>query len=157
MIGVVGSKETNEGVNIKVTEEEIVASVSAMVQSIRLVNPETCIMIATPADNYFRKKYKNPYQEAVQREASGIDVCSRLENRDSDGRRRINHGLTVLVPTPRVLCSATAAGVGSGVASRFGGDEGCLSLSEAELQRRAFPSGSLGTRTIQAPEINPAP
>ena len=64
---VIISLGTNEGVNIKVTEEEIVASVSAMVQSIRLVNPETCILIATPADNYFRKKYKNPYLEAVQR------------------------------------------------------------------------------------------
>jgi len=64
---VIISLGTNEGANIKVTEEEIIASVSAMVQSIMLVNPETCILITTPADDYFRKKYKNPYLEAVQR------------------------------------------------------------------------------------------
>jgi len=64
---VIISLGTNEGANIKVTEEEIIASVSTMVQSIMLVNPETCILITTPADDYFRKKYKNPYLEAVQR------------------------------------------------------------------------------------------
>jgi len=64
---VIISLGTNEGANIKVTEEEIMTSVSTMVQSIRLVNPETCILIATPADDYFRKKYKNPYLEAVHR------------------------------------------------------------------------------------------
>jgi hypothetical protein len=64
---VIISLGTNEGANIKVTEEEIITSVSTMLQSIRLVNPETCILIATPADDYFHKKYKNPYLEAVQR------------------------------------------------------------------------------------------
>jgi lysophospholipase L1-like esterase len=64
---VIISLGTNEGANIKVTEEEIITSLSTMLQSIRLVNPETCILIATPADDYFRKKYKNPYLEAVQR------------------------------------------------------------------------------------------
>jgi lysophospholipase L1-like esterase len=64
---VIISLGTNEGANIKVTEEEIITSVSTMVQSIRIVNPETCILIATPADDYFRKKYKNPYLEAVHR------------------------------------------------------------------------------------------
>lgn len=58
---------TNEGANIKVTVDEIIASVAAMLQKIRSVNPETCILIATPADDYFRRKYKNPYLEAVQR------------------------------------------------------------------------------------------
>jgi len=58
---------TNEGADIKVTEAEITASVSAMVLNIRSLNPETCILITTPADDYFRKKYANPYLEAVQR------------------------------------------------------------------------------------------
>jgi lysophospholipase L1-like esterase len=58
---------TNEGADIKVTEAEINASVSAMVLNIRSLNPETCILITTPADDYFRKKYANPYLEAVQR------------------------------------------------------------------------------------------
>jgi lysophospholipase L1-like esterase len=64
---VIISLGTNEGANIKVTEDEIIASASAMIQSIRLVNPESCILIATPTDDYYRKKYKNPYLEAVQR------------------------------------------------------------------------------------------
>lgn len=58
---------TNEGANIKVTEEEIRASVVAMIQSIKSVNPGSCILITTPADDYFRKKYLNPYLETVQR------------------------------------------------------------------------------------------
>jgi len=64
---VIISLGTNEGANMKVTEEEILTSVSVMVQNIRSVSPESCILIATPADDYFRKKYKNPYLEAVQR------------------------------------------------------------------------------------------
>ena len=64
---VIISLGTNEGANLKVTGDEIIASVSAMVQSIRLATPGACILIATPADDYFRKKYKNPYLEAVQR------------------------------------------------------------------------------------------
>lgn len=64
---VIISLGTNEGANIKVTEEEILTSVAAMLQSIRSANPGTCILIATPADDYFRRKYKNPYLEAVQR------------------------------------------------------------------------------------------
>jgi lysophospholipase L1-like esterase len=64
---VIISLGTNEGANIKVTEEEIIASVSSMLRSIRAAYPGTCILIATPADDYFRKKYKNPYLEAVQR------------------------------------------------------------------------------------------
>jgi lysophospholipase L1-like esterase len=64
---VIISLGTNEGANIKITEADITASVSTMVQSIRFVNPEACILITTPADDYFRKKYKNPYLEAVQR------------------------------------------------------------------------------------------
>ena len=64
---VIISLGTNEGADIKVTEDEVIASVSAMVQKIKFVNPETSILIATPADDYFRKKYKNPYLEAVQR------------------------------------------------------------------------------------------
>ena len=64
---VIISLGTNEGANIKVTEDEIIASASAMIQSIRLVNPESCILIATPTDDYYRKKYKNPYLEAVHR------------------------------------------------------------------------------------------
>jgi len=64
---VIISLGTNEGANIKVTEEEIITSVSTMLQSIRSAYPGTCILIATPADDYFRKKYKNLYLEAVQR------------------------------------------------------------------------------------------
>lgn len=64
---VIISLGTNEGANIKVTEDEIIASASAMIHSIRLITPESCILIATPTDDYFRKKYKNPYLEAVQR------------------------------------------------------------------------------------------
>ena len=64
---VIISLGTNEGANLKVTMDEVVTSVSMMVQKIKSANPETCILIATPADDYFRKKYKNPYLEAVQR------------------------------------------------------------------------------------------
>lgn len=58
---------TNEGANIKVTTDEIILSVENMIQSIRSVSPDACILITTPADDFFRKKYKNPYLEAVQR------------------------------------------------------------------------------------------
>ena len=64
---VIISLGTNEGANLKITEDEMVASVTAMLQSIRSFNPLTCILIATPADDYFHKKYKNPYLESVQR------------------------------------------------------------------------------------------
>jgi lysophospholipase L1-like esterase len=64
---VIISLGTNEGANIKVTVDEVIASVIIMVQRIKSVNPGTCILIATPADDYFRKKYKNSYLEAVQR------------------------------------------------------------------------------------------
>jgi len=58
---------TNEGANAKITEDEMVASVAAMVRSLKAVNPEAGILITTPADDYFKKKYKNPYLESVQR------------------------------------------------------------------------------------------
>jgi len=58
---------TNEGADIKVTVDEIIGSVSTMVHNIKSVNPECGILIATPTDDYFRKKYNNPYLEAVQR------------------------------------------------------------------------------------------
>lgn len=64
---VIISLGTNEGANIKVTEDETVASVVAMVQGIKSGNPQAGILIVTPADDYFHKKYKNPYLEAVQR------------------------------------------------------------------------------------------
>jgi lysophospholipase L1-like esterase len=64
---VIISLGANEGANIKVTQDETIASVIAMVQNIRSLNPQTCILITTPADDYFRKKYKNPYLETVQR------------------------------------------------------------------------------------------
>jgi len=64
---VIISLGTNEGADIKVNVDEIVASVSTLVQKIKSANPQTCILIATPADDYFHKKYKNPYLEAVQR------------------------------------------------------------------------------------------
>ncbi|MDO9254756.1 MAG: GDSL-type esterase/lipase family protein [Bacteroidales bacterium] len=64
---VILSLGANEGANIKVTVDEVIASVISMMQRIKSVNPGTCILIATPADDYFRKKYKNPYLEAVQR------------------------------------------------------------------------------------------
>ncbi|MEI6062207.1 MAG: SGNH/GDSL hydrolase family protein, partial [Bacteroidota bacterium] len=52
--------------------------VNAMLQGIKSVSPEACIVIATPTDDFWRKKYKNPYLEAVQRalvksaEAAGV-------------------------------------------------------------------------------------
>lgn len=64
---VIISLGTSEGADIKVTENEIVAAVSTMFQRIRSANPETCVLITTPADDYFNKKYENPYLEAVQR------------------------------------------------------------------------------------------
>ena len=64
---VIISLGTNEGANLKISEEEMVATIETMVQGIRTSNPKTCIIIATPADDYFRKKYKNPYLETVQR------------------------------------------------------------------------------------------
>jgi len=64
---VIISLGTNEGANIKVTEDETISAVSTMVQNIRSKNPGVSILIATPADDYFRKKYKNPYLETVQR------------------------------------------------------------------------------------------
>ncbi len=64
---VIISLGTNEGANIKITEDEMATSVTSMVQGIRDLNPQTCILIATPTDDYFRKKYKNPYLESVQR------------------------------------------------------------------------------------------
>lgn len=64
---VIISLGTNEGANIKVTEDETIASVVSMVKNIKSANPGACILIATPTDDYFRKKYKNPYLEAVQR------------------------------------------------------------------------------------------
>ena len=64
---VIISLGTNEGANIKITVDEVVASVSTMVQKIRSLNPGACILITTPVDDFYRKKYKNPYLEAVQR------------------------------------------------------------------------------------------
>lgn len=64
---VILSLGTNEGADLKVTEADIIASTNAMIQSIRLANPGTSILIATPADDFFRKKYKNPYLETVHR------------------------------------------------------------------------------------------
>ena len=64
---VIISLGTNEGANLKITEDEMAASVTAMIQGIRNLDPQTCILITTPADDYFRKKYKNPYLETVQR------------------------------------------------------------------------------------------
>ncbi len=64
---VIISLGTNEGANPKVTMDEVITSVRAMVQKIKNLNPKACILIATTADDYFRKKYKNPYLEAVQR------------------------------------------------------------------------------------------
>ncbi len=64
---VIISLGTNEGANIKITEEEVMASVTTMLQSIRLLNPGTTILIATPTDDYYQKKYKNAYLEMVQR------------------------------------------------------------------------------------------
>jgi lysophospholipase L1-like esterase len=61
------SMGTNEGANVKITTDEIIASVTTMVLNIRSVYPNACILIATPTDDYLRKKYKNPYLETVQR------------------------------------------------------------------------------------------
>jgi lysophospholipase L1-like esterase len=64
---VIISLGTTEGADMKVTENEIIAAVSIMLRRISSANPKTCVLIATPADVYFNKKYKNPYLEAVQR------------------------------------------------------------------------------------------
>lgn len=64
---VIISMGTNEGANTKVTMEEVIAQVTSTVQNIRAVNPAACILITTPTDDYLKKKYKNPYLEAVQR------------------------------------------------------------------------------------------
>lgn len=64
---VIISLGTNEGANIKITAEEILSSMSVMIRNITKENPGASILITTPADNYFRKKYKNPYLETVQR------------------------------------------------------------------------------------------
>ena len=64
---VIISLGTNEGANTKITVDEVTASVGTMVQQIRLQNPAACILITTPVDDFYRKKYKNPYLEAVQR------------------------------------------------------------------------------------------
>lgn len=64
---VIISLGTNEGADIKITADDVQASVSSMLKGIRSVNPETCILITAPTDDYFRKKYKNVYLETVQR------------------------------------------------------------------------------------------
>ncbi len=64
---VIISLGTNEGSNIKVNENEIVASVGTLLKGIKAAYPGVCLLIATPADNYFRKKYVNPYLETVER------------------------------------------------------------------------------------------
>jgi lysophospholipase L1-like esterase len=64
---VIISLGTNEGSNAKVTEDEMITSVISMLQRIRSASPGTCILIATPTDDYYRKKYKNPYLQRVQR------------------------------------------------------------------------------------------
>jgi len=62
---VIVSLGTNEGANVKVKEDEMITSVTSMLQRIRSANPETCILITTPTDNYYKKKYKNPYLQVV--------------------------------------------------------------------------------------------
>jgi len=74
---VIISLGTNEGANLKVTLDETIAAVVTLLQGIKAVNPESCILVVTPADDYFRKKYKNPYLEAVQR---ALIKSSELEN-----------------------------------------------------------------------------
>jgi len=64
---VIISLGANEGADIKLTEEEMIGSLSDMIQKIRVSNPQTCILVATPTDDYFRKKYTNVYLETVQR------------------------------------------------------------------------------------------
>jgi lysophospholipase L1-like esterase len=56
----------NEGADVKITGDEIIASVIALIRNIRSMNPEACILITTPADDFYRKKYKNPYLKTVQ-------------------------------------------------------------------------------------------
>jgi len=64
---VIISLGTNEGANIKVTDEETISAVVTMIQNIKRGNPGSCILLATPTDDYFRKKYKNAYLETVHR------------------------------------------------------------------------------------------
>lgn len=64
---VIVSLGTNEGANIKMTAEEMQASVSFFIRNIRQQVPQAVILITTPVDDFLRKKYKNPYLETVQR------------------------------------------------------------------------------------------
>lgn len=67
---------TNEGANVKITEDEVVTEVIKMVQNIKAAAPSTGLLLTTPADDYFRKKYKNPYLESVQR---SLLKCAEME------------------------------------------------------------------------------
>lgn len=58
---------TNEGANIKITEAEMMTSVVTMIRKINAASPLSLILLTTPADDYLKKKYKNPYLETVQR------------------------------------------------------------------------------------------
>lgn len=64
---VIISLGTNEGADIKITENQIRESVHSMIQLIRDTYPSAAILLTTPADDYFHKKYKNAYLETVQR------------------------------------------------------------------------------------------
>lgn len=58
---------TNEGANIKITEAEMINSAVTMIRNIKEASPNSLILITTPADDFLKKKYKNPYLETVQR------------------------------------------------------------------------------------------
>jgi lysophospholipase L1-like esterase len=64
---VIISLGTNEGADLKITSDDIHSAVKGMIANIRRQNPGACILLTTPADDYFRKKYKNPYLETVHR------------------------------------------------------------------------------------------
>lgn len=76
---VIVSLGTNEGANARLVEEEMIKSVVEMIAAIKLVNREACILIVTPADDYYHKKYKNPYlrivHEALLKSADSANVA----------------------------------------------------------------------------------
>lgn len=76
---VIISLGTNEGANARLNEEELIRSVTDMIDSIKKVNLQACILIVTPSDDYFHKKYKNQYlrivHEALLKSADSKNVA----------------------------------------------------------------------------------
>jgi len=76
---VILSLGTNEGSTMKANEEEMIASVTGMIETLKAAIPGACFLIATPTDSYYRKKYKNPSLkivcQALLKSATKLDVA----------------------------------------------------------------------------------